>query len=129
MKFRIMQTNALRGLLYEFGEVLPEGYRAFSKAFPAALARAAERLPAILIDSLREQWARAQDPDQEMAVLERRLASLFRDNPDCQKVADVPEESAWPAAKDLFHHAPCGLLVTNGAVIFISGNSHGYRYC
>ena len=39
MKFRIMQTNALRGLLYEFGEVLPEGYRAFSKVFPAALAR------------------------------------------------------------------------------------------
>jgi hypothetical protein len=25
MKFRIMQTNALRGLLYEFDEVLPEG--------------------------------------------------------------------------------------------------------
>jgi transposase len=90
MKFRIMQTNALRGLLYEFGEVLPEGYRAFSKAFPTALARAAERLPAMLIDSLREQWARAQDTDQEMAVLERRLASLFRDNPDCQRVADIP---------------------------------------
>ena len=68
MKFRIMQTNALRGLLYEFGEVLPESYRAFSKAFPAALARVAERLPAMLTDSLREQWARAQDTDREMAV-------------------------------------------------------------
>jgi transposase len=44
----------------------------------------------MLIDSLREQWARAQDTDREMAVLERRLASLFRDNPDCQKVADIP---------------------------------------
>jgi transposase len=90
MKFRIMQTNALRGLLYEFGEVLPENYRAFSKAFPAALARAAERLAAMLIDSLREQWARAQDTDREMAVLERRLGNLFRNNPDCQKVADIP---------------------------------------
>jgi transposase len=90
MKFRIMQTNALRGLLYEFGEVLPESYRAFSKAFPAALARAAERLPAMLIDSLREQWARAQDIDREMTVLDRRLANLFRHNPDCQKVADIP---------------------------------------
>lgn len=27
MKIRIMQTNALRGLLYEFGIVLPEGHR------------------------------------------------------------------------------------------------------
>ncbi len=90
MKFRIMQTNALRGLLYEFGEILPEGYRAFSKAFPAALARAAERLPAMLIDSLREQWGRAQDTDREMAVLERRLSNLFRHNPDCQKIAEIP---------------------------------------
>src|SRR6478752_7320403 len=53
MKFRIMQTNALRGLLYEFGEVLPEGYSALAKALPAALASVAERLPAMLIDSLR----------------------------------------------------------------------------
>src|SRR5690606_20880630 len=28
MKMRIMQTNALRGLLYEFGIVLPEGHQA-----------------------------------------------------------------------------------------------------
>jgi transposase len=111
MKFRIMQTNALRGLLYEFGEVLPEGYRAFSKAFPAALARAAERLPAILIDSLREQWARAQDTDQEMAVLERHLASLFRDNPDCQKVADIPG---------------VGLLTATATVAAI-GNVHTFK--
>ncbi|MDR6203951.1 hypothetical protein QF025_002671 [Paraburkholderia graminis] len=90
MKLRIIQTNALRDLLHEFGEILPESYRAFSKAFPAALARAAERLPAMLIDSLREQWTRAQDTDREMVVLERRLASLFRNNPDCQKVADIP---------------------------------------
>ena len=90
MKSRIMQTNELRGLPYEFGEVLPECYRAFSKAFPAALARAAERLPAMPIESLREQWARAQDTDRQIVVLERRLAILFRDNADCQKVADIP---------------------------------------
>lgn len=90
MKFRIMQTNALRGLLYEFGEVLPESYRAFSKAFPAALAGVAERLPALLVDSLREQWQRVQHIDEEIAVLERRLTILFRDNPHCKKVADIP---------------------------------------
>jgi len=28
MKMRIMQTNALRGFLYEFGVVLPVGHRA-----------------------------------------------------------------------------------------------------
>lgn len=50
MKFRIMQTNALRGLLYEFGEVLPEGSREFAEKISGALAKIANRLPAILID-------------------------------------------------------------------------------
>lgn len=37
MKMRIMQTNELRGLLYEFGVVLPEGHRALLKELPNAL--------------------------------------------------------------------------------------------
>lgn len=35
LKFRIMQTNALRGLQYKFGEVLPAGHAALAKALPA----------------------------------------------------------------------------------------------
>ena len=30
----------------------------------------------------------------------------------CGWTADVSEERAWPAADELFQHAPCGLLVT-----------------
>jgi transposase len=35
MKMRIMQTNELRGILYEFGIVLPEGHRARLKQLRA----------------------------------------------------------------------------------------------
>jgi transposase len=49
-----MQTNEMRGLLYEFGIVLPEGHRALLQELPAALAKAEARLPALLIDRLRE---------------------------------------------------------------------------
>ena len=80
MKFRIMQTNALRGLLYEFGEVLPESYREFATKISDALAKIADRLPAMLIDSLREQWTRVQATDKEIAALERRLKIALRDN-------------------------------------------------
>lgn len=45
LKFRVMQTNALRGFLYEFGIVLPQGHRALAKAWPTAVAGLAERLP------------------------------------------------------------------------------------
>lgn len=90
MKFRIMQTNALRGLLYEFGEVLPEGARALAGAWPAALARLAERLPAMLLDSLREQWARVQQVESEITAIERRLASVLRASTSCQQIAAIP---------------------------------------
>lgn len=46
MKMRIMQTNEIRGLLYEFGIVLPEGHRALLKELPAALLDAQSQLPA-----------------------------------------------------------------------------------
>ncbi|MEN9420529.1 MAG: hypothetical protein RI988_4150 [Pseudomonadota bacterium] len=50
MKMRVMQTNAFRGLLYEFGIVLPEGHRALLAEIPAAIAAAETRLPAVLVD-------------------------------------------------------------------------------
>jgi transposase len=90
MKFRIMQTNALRGLLYEFGVVLPEGARALAKAWPAALATLVDQLPAMLIDTLREQWARVGAIEAEIAAIERRLAAALRDNPACQQIAAIP---------------------------------------
>jgi transposase len=55
MKTRIMQTNELRGLLYEFGVVLPEGHAALLKALPGAMRDARTRLPAMLMNSLDEQ--------------------------------------------------------------------------
>jgi transposase len=90
LKFRIMQTNALRGLLYEFGVVLPEGHRFLEKPLLEALANLETRLPALLIDSLREQWERVQRTEREMASLERRLTSLMRDTPACQAIAEIP---------------------------------------
>lgn len=37
MKVRIMQTNALRSILYEFGEILSEGYQPFTKGNRAGI--------------------------------------------------------------------------------------------
>ncbi|MBN3807448.1 IS110 family transposase [Paraburkholderia sp. Ac-20336] len=90
MKIRIMQSNALRSILYEFGEILSEGYEPFAKEIAPALARTSERLPAMLVDSLREQWARIQALNADIAVLERRLSHALRDSPECQHIAEIP---------------------------------------
>ncbi|MDT1000281.1 IS110 family transposase, partial [Pseudomonas aeruginosa] len=58
VKFRTAQINALRGLLAEYGEVMPLGRDAVAKALPSVFARLVDRLPGVLIESLREQYTR-----------------------------------------------------------------------
>jgi transposase len=85
-----MQTNALRGILYEFGIVLPAGYPALAKAWAGAIATASERLPAMLVVSLQEQWTRVQSLDKEMAAIERRLTDSLRKTEQCKRLIDIP---------------------------------------
>jgi transposase len=69
VKFRTMQINSLRGLLTEYGEVMGKNRSALDKAIPAVLARVAERLPAVLIDTLREQWNGLTKLDEQIAEI------------------------------------------------------------
>lgn len=90
LKFRIMQSNALRGLFYEFGMILPEGYAALVKVMPDAFAQAENQVPELLLESLREQWARVLRLDEEIKLIERRLKRCLRDRRDCQALAEIP---------------------------------------
>lgn len=90
MKMRIMQTNEIRGLLYEFGIVLPEGHRELLKQVPEALAEAERRLPAMFVESLREQLCRVNALQADIDAIERRLANQLRDTPACKTVAQIP---------------------------------------
>lgn len=90
MKMRIMQTNEVRGVLYEFGIVLPEGHVALLKAWPGALLEAQRRLPAMVVDSLVEQRKRIAGLQGDLVAVERRLAQHLRENPACQAIATVP---------------------------------------
>jgi transposase len=69
VRFRVMQVNQMRGLLYEFGVILPQGPRASIEAAKAALATLADQLPAMLTESLQEQLSR-------MLVLDEQIARL-----------------------------------------------------
>ncbi|VXB76160.1 transposase [Pseudomonas sp. 8AS] len=90
LKFRIMQSNALRGLFYEFGMILPEGYATLVKAMPEAFAQAENQVPELLLESLREQWERVLRLDEEIKLIERRLKRCLRDRRDCQALAEIP---------------------------------------
>ena len=90
VKFRTAQSNGLRGLLGEYGEVMARGRAGLRRGMPGALERLSERLPAMVLDTLREQWARLDRLDEEIDEIERRLAQWHRHNPASRRIAEIP---------------------------------------
>lgn len=88
--FRTMQINDLRGLLAEYGEVMGKGRVAISKAIPLVLGRVAERLPAVLIETLREQWDRVAKLDEQIAHIEHRMREWKKDDRAVKAISEIP---------------------------------------
>lgn len=90
VKFRTAQINGLRGLLAEYGEVMPQGKAGVRKGIPEALQRLSDRLPAIVIDTLREQWGRVSKLDEQVSDIERRLQQWHKTNDASRRIAAIP---------------------------------------
>lgn len=90
MKMRTMQTNALRGLLYEFGAIFAKGRKAVFKDMEQALQGLVDQLPQMVLDSLREQVQRIKALSQDMQAIEKRLAQQLKQDADMQRVAQIP---------------------------------------
>src|SRR5471030_2298370 len=90
VKFRTMQGNGLRGLLAEYGEVMAVGRAALNRGIKEALARLAERLPAVLIDTLREQWDMLAKLDEQIAQIEQRLLAWMKQDRASKTIAQIP---------------------------------------
>lgn len=90
MKMRTMQTNALRGLLYEFGATFAQGRKSLFKDIEQTLEDLCGQLPQMVRDSLREQVARIKAMSEDMLAIEKRLGLLLRADPQMQRIAQIP---------------------------------------
>lgn len=90
VKMRTMQVNQMRGLLYEFGEVMPQGRLRFMKEVGQALARLEEQLPAMLLHTLRERLDTLRHLDEAIAGVEQRIDSWHKEDVACQRIAAIP---------------------------------------
>lgn len=90
VKFRTMQSNGLRGLLTEYGEVMAVGRAALDRTMGDVLVRLHERLPVVLIDTLREQWGMLAKLDAQIAEIERRLSAWMKQDKGCKTIAEIP---------------------------------------
>ena len=86
MKMRIMQPNGLRGLLYEFGIVLPEGHHLLLQRIQGELATAQEqgRLLKLLVDSVQDELRRINGLQNDIDQIERRMATIVKQDQHMQ---------------------------------------------
>ena len=90
VKVRTMQINNLRGLLTEYGEVMPKSRAGLEKSLTEVLERLSGRLPKSLIDSFREQKADLQALDEKIARLEGRLSEWMKEDKSSKAIAEIP---------------------------------------
>lgn len=87
---RIMQTNALRGVLAEFGIALPKGHNQLLKTVQGELAKAqqADYLSTDLMVSVQEQLKRIDDLQDDIDQLGQRLRAMIRQDRQMQAHLD-----------------------------------------
>jgi transposase len=87
---RTASINALRGLLYEFGVVLPKGRAAAMSRLACDRAGVDAHLPALMRRLLDAQLQGLRELDARIAALEAELKAVHRSNDTARRLAKVP---------------------------------------
>ena len=90
VKFRTMQVNQLRGLLYEFGVTFRAGRLAGLAEMRARMAELEDALPAMLFDGLQDQLKRIDRLEHDIDQLEKRIGAWQKQEAACRAIATVP---------------------------------------
>ncbi|WP_297745187.1 IS110 family transposase [Nitrosomonas sp.] len=90
IKFRTMQVNQLRGLLYEFGVTLKGGRQAGLAEIIQRMAELEEILPGMLFEAVKEQLKRLNEIESDVQIIERRIKDWQKQQAACRKIAEIP---------------------------------------
>lgn len=91
VKFRTMQALQVRGLLYEFGVVVPKGWRVLlEQAAPILADESSCPVPGLVREELLRQLEGLRALSSRAAQLERQIGSWQRRELECQRLAAIP---------------------------------------
>ncbi|WP_454693418.1 IS110 family transposase [Achromobacter aegrifaciens] len=90
IKVRTQTVNGLRGLLYEFGVLLPGGRQAGVKAIGASRAEIDAQVPALMRGLIDGQLQMLRQIDERIAALEGELQALEKQLDSARRVRQIP---------------------------------------
>jgi transposase len=90
VKSRTAQANQIRGLLGEFGIVLPQGIVHVAKRLPDIIEDAANGLPVVFRELLLRLRSYLLELNRQIKALENQIATWHKSNTESQRLAGIP---------------------------------------
>ena len=87
---RTAQANQIRGLLMEYGLVIPQGIVHIRKSIPTILEDSENELTVMFRELLSELYDEMVHLDKRIKTLENKLEALCSQNEDCQRLLSIP---------------------------------------
>lgn len=79
-------SNHLRGLLMEFGVVIPQGFSSLFKAVPEILEDGENELPDLYRPTLHRMYSRLLELREDIQVMTKEVDHLAKNHPVCKKL-------------------------------------------
>lgn len=90
VKARTAQANQIRGLLAEYGVIIPQGICHIAKRLPGILEDGENELPGVFRQLLQRLGEHLQELDRQVGELEVQIQSWHRDNGASRRLAQIP---------------------------------------
>ena len=90
VKARTAQANQIRGLLAEFGIVLPQGVSSITRRVPEILEDGENELPGLLRQLIERLTVNLKEMDRQVKELEKQIQQWHRENEASQRLAKIP---------------------------------------
>ena len=89
VKARTAQANQIRGLLSEFGIVIPQGIRSITKRMPDILEDGENGLPGMMRNLLERLTENLKEMDRQVDELEKQIGLWHRENEASRRLAEI----------------------------------------
>jgi len=83
---RTALSNHVRGLLLEFGLVIPQGFAALHRRVPEVLEDGENELPDMYRPTLHRLYLRLCDLREDLSFLDQQIEQLVKQHPSCQRL-------------------------------------------
>ncbi len=86
---RTALTNQIRGLLMEFGIIIPQGIHKVRKAIPQILEDAENELSHLTRTLFSELYEEFLEKNKKIRVYDQKIESIYKSNSMCQKISKI----------------------------------------